>query len=366
MRFFLVFFLLYGGIQAYIAHAVVHAFGLTNPARLLAWLAALAMTLGPLLLWQLERHGDARVLTVTVAWIVFGWMGFAFLFFWIGLSLDLYGLAARYIGLPLLSARPALLILSATTLLIWLHGFYSAWHPRVEHISIESGKLPAGFPGLRIVQISDMHLGMLIGRHRLDSLLEQIRALRPDVLVSTGDLVDGQAHHLDGLSSTLAAFQPRLGKYAITGNHERYAGLDHALDFHRRAGFRLLRGEAVEVGGAITLAGVDDPAVLGGPSDETRILAGIPAERFVVLLKHQPVIASDARFDLQVSGHTHKGQIFPFSLLVRLVYPMIAGLYSLPDGRQLYVSRGTGTWGPPIRVLAPAEITLIELKGAPR
>jgi hypothetical protein len=244
---------------------------------------------------------------------------------------------------------------------VWVAGFFSARHPRVERLTIYSDKIPPG-PGLRIAQISDVHLGILIGRQRLDRILQQLTALQPDILVSTGDLVDAEAHHLDGLSERLAAYQPRYGKFAITGNHERFAGLEHALDFHVRAGFTLLRGEAMEVAEGIALAGVDDPAVRASATDEARMLAAIPAGRFVVLLKHQPVIDPQSRFDLQLSGHTHNGQIFPFNLLVKTVYPLIAGRYDLADGRLLYVSRGTGTWGPPIRVLAPPEITLIELK----
>ncbi len=365
MRFILVFFLLYGGIQAYMAHAVDHAFALTGPARLLIWLIALSMALSPTLLWLLERHPAVRSLSVSVAWVVFGWMGYAFLFFWLGLAFDVYGLGARITGLPVPAPRPELLGLSAAVLAVCLYGFHSARHPRVERVSIRTGKLPADSPGLRIALISDVHLGMLIGRRRLERILAQVEALKPDVLVSAGDLVDAQAHYLDGLSSRLAAFRPRLGKFAVTGNHERYAGLDHALDFHERAGFRLLRGESAQVGGVV-LAGVDDPAALAGPVDETRLLAGITADRFVVLLKHQPRVNPSARFDLQLSGHTHRGQVFPFGLLVKRVYPMIEGLHDLPGGRRLYVSRGTGTWGPPIRVLAPAEITLIELTVAAR
>ena len=361
MRFFLVFFLLYGGIQAYFAHALIHAFELARAARLLTYCLALLMTLSPLLLRQLERNTDNHELVVTAAWIVFGWMGFVFVFFWLGLALNLYDLGARSVGLPMPAARPAFLALSVATAVLWVYGFYSAWHPRVERVSIHSDKLPPGFPGLRIVQISDLHLGMLIGRHRLDHILGQIQPLQPDLLISTGDLLDAQAEYVDGLSSRFASLHPRYGKFAVTGNHERYVGLEHALDFHARSGFRLLRGETVEVAGVLTLAGVDDPAVLAGPTGEAELLARIPADRFVLLLKHQPVISAGARFDLQLSGHTHDGQIFPFGYMVRLLYPIIEGLNPLPAGGQLYVSRGTGTWGPPIRIFAPAEITLIEL-----
>lgn len=373
LRFLLVI-LAYGGIQAYVAFKAVHAFNLAGVPRWLVFAWAVLMTVGPLLLWRLERCPDCHVLAVAGAWVLFAWMGFSFLFFWLGLATDLYGWLGRLAGLPVPGPRAAFVGLSGATVALWLYGFYSAWHPRVERVTIRSAKLPADFPGLRIVQISDVHLGVLIGPRRLDRILEQVAALKPDILVSTGDLVDAESHFLDGLSSRFAAFQPRYGKFAITGNHERYAGLEHALAFHRRAGFTLLRESAVTLPGdmsQVTLAGVDDPAVLAatgpagltGPTAETALLAGIPAGRFVILLKHQPVIAPDARFDLQLSGHTHAGQIFPFGLLVHLVYPMTQGLFDLANGGRLYVSRGTGTWGPPIRLLAPPEITLITITG---
>ncbi|MGA7950193.1 MAG: metallophosphoesterase [Thiobacillaceae bacterium] len=361
MFFFLVF-LLYGGIQLYFSTKAIHAFALAGPVWLLVNAWALLMALGPLLLWRMERWPRHHAFTVAVAWIVFSWMGFSFLFVWLGLAVDVYAGAARLADLPMLPVHTAFLLLVSTAMVLWMLGFYSARHPKVERLTIISDKLPSGFRGLRIVQISDLHLGILIGRQRLGKLLAQIRNLQPDLLVSTGDLVDGEAHYLDGLSDGFAACHPRYGKFAVTGNHEQYAGIGPAVAFHARAGFRLLRGESVTVADAITLAGVDDPAVAAGHTDEQAVLAQTPANRFVILLKHQPVTDPAARFDLQLSGHTHNGQIFPFGLLVKLFYPMIQGRHFLPGGGQLYVSRGTGTWGPPIRILAPPEITLIELK----
>jgi predicted MPP superfamily phosphohydrolase len=158
-----------------------------------------------------------------------------------------------------------------------------------------------------------------------------------------------------------------LGAYAVTGNHEYYAGLEHSLRFLRNAGFTVLRGEAARAGGII-LVGVDDPtAMSSGQStilDTGKALASVSANNFVVLLKHQPVVDSDTKFDLQLSGHTHGGQIFPFVYLTRLRYRVHTGLTELADGRLLYVSRGVGTWGPPIRLFAPPEITLITIAGA--
>lgn len=360
MRLVLIF-LLYGGMQSYWAAKVIDAFSLVGVGRLFVILFGLLMTIGPLLLWRIERCPDCHVIAVTGAWLVYGWMGFSFLFFWLGLILDAYGVGARMLGGPVLSARSFVLGLSLVVLVLWLYGFYAARHPVVERLDIRSAKLPQGVNVLRIVQISDVHLGVLAGKQRLEAILAQVETLHPDVLVSTGDLVDAQAHYLDGLSSRFAAVQPRYGKFAVTGNHEFYTGLDHAVDFHRRSGFTLLRESAVDLPDGVTLAGVDDPAVLAGPTAEAGILASIPHDRFVILLKHQPIVDPDARFDLQLSGHTHAGQIFPFGELVKRVYSMAQGLHALPNGGQLYVSRGTGTWGPPIRLFAPAEITLITL-----
>jgi predicted MPP superfamily phosphohydrolase len=371
MRFAL-FFLLYGSVQFYCAAKINHGLGLTGWGRWFAYAWALAMTAGPLLVWRLERCAECQDGAMVVAWAVYGWMGFSFLFFVCGLLLDAYRGLALLGYLPRPDAATSFILLTLAASALWVWGFHSSWEPKVERIVIRSDKLPAKADGLRIVQISDVHLGLLIGRLRLAGILSQISDLNPDMLVSTGDLVDAQAHHLDGLSSLFASYHPRLGKFAITGNHESYAGLGHAIEFHERAGFEMLRGKAVEVGG-IVLAGVDDPAVYqtgwanqeitpGEPVDEAWLLGALSPERFVLLLKHQPRVNPAARFDLQLSGHTHAGQIYPFRYLVRLVYRYVEGLHTLNNERQLYVSRGTGTWGPPIRVLAPPEITLIELR----
>ena len=350
---------MYAGIQFYVAAKAIDMLGVSGWDWLPAvW--ALAMLAAPFLLWRLESRTEYHVFAVIGAWVVYGWMGFSFIFFWVGLVLSCYDWLVRIMGQDTFFAPSTFLVLSAITAAVWLYGFMAARRIRIERVRITSDRLPAGFPGLRIVQISDLHLGILIGRQRLEYVLKRAGGLDPDMLISTGDLVDAQAHFVDGLSTLFAAFRPRYGKFAVTGNHERYAGLEHALDFHTRSGFRLLRGETVEIRG-IVLAGVDDPVVSAQVSDEARVLAGIPADRFVILLKHQPLIDAAARFDLQLSGHTHKGQIFPFGLLVRLVYPLVSGLHALPGGAHLYVSRGTGTWGPPIRIFSPPEITLIEL-----
>jgi predicted MPP superfamily phosphohydrolase len=220
---------------------------------------------------------------------------------------------------------------------------------------------------VRIVQISDVHLGLLIREPRLARILEKVTAASPDIFISTGDLVDGQTDSLNGVGNLLREIKAPLGKYAVTGNHEFYAGLDRSLKFMKQAGFRVLRGEGTSVAGLINIAGVDDPVVKGygrsREAPEREILSGLPGDKFTLFLKHRPDVEKSAEglFDLQLSGHAHKGQLFPFTFIVRLVFPQIAGLYDLSSGSHLYVSRGSGTWGPPIRFLAPPEVTVIDL-----
>jgi uncharacterized protein len=222
---------------------------------------------------------------------------------------------------------------------------------------------------LRIVQISDVHIGVLVRGVRLSEILRKVREASPDLVVATGDLVDGQLDRMAGAAAQLREIHPRYGKFAVTGNHEFYAGLDDAIDFIRQSGFTLLRQEMTAVAGAIDIAGVDDPAIRAsgprGDLSDRDVLSGAAGRsgRFAILLKHQPSVQKDApgAFDLQLSGHTHKGQIFPFSLITRRFFHYHSGNYRLANDALLHVSRGTGTWGPPIRFLAPPEITVIDL-----
>lgn len=211
-----------------------------------------------------------------------------------------------------------------------------------------------------------MHLGALVGPRRLRRIVALLERLDADVVLSAGDLVDDLGERLSRLAPAFAALRPRLGKYAVTGNHEYYAGIEAALAFHARAGFTVLHARALDLDHAVTLAGVDDPTgrrVAAPAVEEHELLGALARERFTILLKHQPVIdpRSEGLFDLQLSGHVHRGQIFPFGLLVRLAYRMPTGLTPLAHGGWLYVSRGTGTWGPPMRVGASPEIALIEI-----
>jgi predicted MPP superfamily phosphohydrolase len=335
----------------------------------------LLMVVSPLLVWFLEKHGYESLARMT-AYGGYTWMGFAFLFFAGSVAIDGYRLILFLGGLllkkeilaPSFSLRffiPFFFALAAG-----IYGHFEAWNIRTERVVVKSPKIPKDIGTLKIAQISDVHLGMIVREERLRRILQKVKAENPDIFISTGDLVDAQINHLDGLTQLLQEIQPRLGKYAITGNHEYYAGLRQALEFTQRAGFRLLRGKGITVDGVLNIAGVDDPTGLSYGEEnisERGLLADLPRDKFTILLKHRPVIDKESLglFDLQVSGHTHQGQVFPFVLLSRLFFPYNGGLFKLSNQAILYVSRGSGTWGPPIRFLAPPEVTIFEVHSGP-
>ncbi|MGO9136972.1 MAG: metallophosphoesterase [Syntrophales bacterium] len=372
--FLLTFFLIYGGVHLYLFAKIKGAFHPSAAGNVIIVIILVFMLLAPILVRMCERYGS-HALAAIMAYTGYIWMGVLFLFFVSSLLLDIYHLLIRASALishrdfshlvlsPLYAFLLPLIISSA----INVYGYFEAKDMKTEMLTIASPKIPEASGRIRIVQISDVHIGIIVKGERLKHIVEEVRKAQPDILVSTGDLVDGQIDTLTEQATLLRDVQPRYGKFAITGNHEFYAGLDQALDFTQAAGFAVLREEVVDVGGVISIAGVDDPTVdaLGLPQEisETKLLSGLSHRNFTLLLKHRPVIEKDSagHFDLQLSGHTHNGQIFPFNFVVRRFYPLIAGYFNLPNDAHLYVSRGTGTWGPPIRFLSPPEITVIDL-----
>lgn len=372
--FFITFFLAYGGMHLYAfvrARAALH-FGIASGILLAFFM--LVMLFAPILIRQAERlrlEDFARILS----FVGYSWLGLLFLFCSSSLFVDIVRLLLRAAELIAqadyqhlkLGARSAFFMPLIYSLIIAAYGYSEAKNIRIETITIKTSKIPESVGRLRIVQISDVHLGLIIREERLRNILERVKEAGPDIFVSTGDLVDGQINSLPGLAELFREINPPYGKYAITGNHEFYAGLDQALTFTRKAGFIILRGESSEIKGLLNIAGVDDPAgrYLGMQRDvnEVKLLSGLSRDRFTLFLKHRPLVNSESTglFDLQLSGHVHQGQIFPFSILTKLYYPVHAGFASLDHGSRLYVSRGTGTWGPPMRFLSPPEITVIDL-----
>jgi hypothetical protein len=258
-------------------------------------------------------------------------------------------------------------------------GWRSAGEITLPEVPVRLPRLPRALDGLRIVQLSDLHLGMLADGRFLRDVVQKSNALRPDLVVITGDLVDGGVDVLGPEVEPLTGLRSRWGTLFVTGNHEYYSGADDWVAWLRARGIRVLMNERVALGAdglsvepargpGLDLAGVTDFRAGhnhdGHAPDLPRALAGRDPDRELVLLAHQPRQVDEAAaagVGLQLSGHTHGGQLWPFGGLVGLFQPYIQGLHRHGATTQIYVSRGTGCWGPPMRVGAPAEIASVIL-----
>jgi hypothetical protein len=381
MSIFLISFLsLYGGMHVYAFVRLRGTFlpGQPTTAILAGWMVL--MTVAPLLV-RLAEGAGLELTARAMAWPGYIWMGSIFLFCAALTAADTLRTAAWLSHRIFNTATPGYLSASMTceialslALLASGYALYEARSIRTEQVTVTTDKLPTAVRSIRVVQISDIHVGLLFRESRLEPVLQAVRAAHPDILVSTGDLLDGRLSrediisHLDRMAAMIAAVPAKGGKFAVTGNHEYYAGLDQALEFTRNAGFTVLRDQSVALPGGITISGVDDPAGLRGgvPSatpPESEILRSLSPRKFQLLLKHRPLVAvtGNSHFDLQLSGHVHKGQIFPFNLLVSLKFPIPCGTTRAENGSTIHVSRGSGTWGPPMRLFAPPEVTVIDI-----
>lgn len=372
--FLLTFFLVYGGAHLYLFAKIRAVLHLSSGANIGLIIFMVIMILAPIVVRISERYGY-ETLARFMSYTGYIWMGVLFLFFVSSLLFDFYRLLTYAGSLILGRDLSHLAVIPVYTLIVPMlislcintYGYFEARNIRIEKITIQSSKIPEAAGRIRIVQMSDVHIGLIVRDERLQRIVEEIKKADPDILVATGDLLDGQINHLEEPLAILRDINPRYGKFAITGNHEFFAGIDQALAFLRDAGFVVLRGEGLNVAGMVNIAGVDDPTGvrfgLARPVSEKSILSGLAGQYFILFLKHQPVVDNDAveYFDLQLSGHTHGGQIFPFNFVTKRFYPLNRGFFNLSNHSRLYVSRGAGTWGPPIRFLSPPEIAVIDL-----
>jgi predicted MPP superfamily phosphohydrolase len=236
----------------------------------------------------------------------------------------------------------------------------------IKRVNVSLSRLPEAMRGTTIAQLSDVHIGPTIGRGFVETIVAQTNALKPDIVAITGDLVDGDVETLREQVAPLKELRARYGVYFVTGNHEYYSGHEAWCAELERLGVRVLRNERVTIGegpDSFDLAGVDD---YSASPDLQKAVAGRDPARELVLLAHQPKAIHEAEqlgVGLQLSGHTHGGQLWPWKYLVRLQQPVVSGLARI--GRaMIYVSNGTGYWGPPMRLGAPAEITELVLDRA--
>lgn len=251
---------------------------------------------------------------------------------------------------------------------ITIYGLIEAHSIGVTNLTVRMANLPGALEGMRIVQVSDVHMGLIVRGCRLEKIVTMVNELRPDLIVITGDLVDAEPAHIEELIPALRRLQSKHGVFAVTGNHEFFAGVERVQEFIERAGVTMLRNRWVTVNGGLQLIGRDDVVaerITGQPVPTLdEIMQGIDRTKPAILLYHTPATTlaelESRGIQLQLSGHTHKGQLWPFNFIVKRVFQTPYGLFTNGNAT-IYVSRGTGTWGPPMRVLARPEITLVTL-----
>jgi len=231
--------------------------------------------------------------------------------------------------------------------------------------------IPYERKSFKILHISDLHLGPVMGLDKIEIIKKAVLKYQPDLIVSTGDLVDGNMENKAYLKEALKEIKAPYGKIAILGNHEYYRGFEKALQFTQEAGFKVLLSEYLEVENFLIVVGLEDKTCkffkkCKGPLKESEVLKGLPREKFILLLKHQPELDPQAfgLYDLMLSGHTHGGLYYPFGEVLLKVFFNLQprGLHALPQGSYVFVSKGLGTGGPPMRFLSAPDLALIELR----
>ena len=367
--------------HAYVGWRLVPALGSFAAGAVLALLLLVSALTLPFGLGA--RRGGARRFGTQLAWIGLVCMGLFSSSFVLTFVRDLGLLAAAALDVirpgtlalaPLIEPSAWAVVIAAVLVTLW--GFVNARRTaKVVRVDIPVAGLPQAFDGFTIAQISDVHVGPTIKRPYVEAIVAAVNGLDVDIVAITGDLIDGSVRDLADDVAPLAGLRSREGSYFVTGNHEYYSGADIWVSELRRLGVKVLMNEHVVVrrgDAALVVAGVTDFSAghfdRAQASDPGAALVGSPASAALrVLLAHQPrsaAAAEAAGFDLQLSGHTHGGQFLPWNFLVRLQQPFTAGLHRWRR-MWVYTSRGTGYWGPPKRIGAPSEITLLRLVGAP-
>ncbi len=319
---------------------------------------------------------DFNSLNRLITLLASSWMGFSFLLVLCAAGTDLVRYFLRQTGLsPKISLSRLLYyrrVLAAISIMVCLviggYAFWEARNIRVTRIEIPLRLLPPDLDGLSVVQLSDVHYGMLHENGRLSDLVRRVNELQPDIVVFTGDLVDTRVSHMEEMAGPLSELKARHGIFAVMGNHEFYAGAGRAEAVMRQAGIQVLRDTIEILPGGLQILGIDDPALArrrGWPlPDFEGLIKALDPGKPSLLLYHQPIHFEQSAatgVGLQLSGHVHGPQLLPMVPLAKIFYPRMRGLFRLNDSH-LYVSRGVGTGGPPMRLGSAPEIVHITLR----
>ncbi|MEW6601322.1 MAG: metallophosphoesterase [Nitrospirota bacterium] len=369
MLIFFVIVISYCSANLYFFYKVTTLFNVGPGFKILTGIAVFVMTLMPVFIPIYSHRASERSMKI-ISYTGYLWLAFLIPYFPAALILDLVTIVSPWNSWIAEHVHIAFAVPLSIAGLIVVYGFFEARNLKIERLVIRTSKLPAGTDCVRIAQISDLHLSVTVGKTIINKIIRATEKESPDIIVSTGDLIDGIVKHVGHLSARLRLLNARYGKFAVTGNHEFYGGLRHTVKFIEDSGFTVLRDSGVTVENVINVAGMD---FTGGETrgysndaarrDERDVLSELRPGLFTLLLKHRSDVIEECLglFDLQLSGHSHKGQIFPVNLATMFMFSYHTGFTKLPKGSAIYTSRGTGTAGPPIRFLSAPEITIIDV-----
>ncbi len=328
---------------------------------------------GPLFIRYADQNLSPSI-TFAISFSALFGMGFILYLAFFTLILEFYRIFIKlYKHVLLFTPKDFLIFTFLTSLGLSLYSYYETYKLEVIRVKIQTSKLPPYLSSFKILHISDLHLGPVMGLKQINMIKEIYLKEKPDLILSTGDLVDGNMKNRAYLAEALKEISPPYGKFAVVGNHEYYRGIIQAVEFTEKAGFKVLRGETITLDNWLILIGLDDEdcqffKACKEPLNELELLKELPSSHFKILLKHKPKVNSEAigYFDLMLSGHTHGGLYYPFGKwIVTKIFKFKCGIEFL-DGKSLIItSKGVGTGGPPMRFLTPPDVIIIEILKTP-
>jgi len=363
--FILVFSIIYIALNYYVYSHIVGGLNLSNGASKNLLLFFLIATLSFIPSEILNRHSDSEWIS-HILLLSFAWLGVTSIAITIFAIVDVLRIFIRGKNFRYYTT------ISALVLIVLISGYClynQAGRPVVKEINIPLPKLPPALSGFTIVQLSDLHLDLSKSERRLKNLVEQTLALKPDLIVITGDLIDSDICRLNDFCKILKCLKAKYGVYAVTGNHEFYAGIPLFMKIAANSDIKVLRNTKVLIADAIELAGIDDAQAakrfvnISLQESLSNAFKKVDFRNPVILLSHQPDVFDIARgmgADLQLSGHTHAGQLPPMDLLIQILFKYPFGLYKR-DSSYLYTTCGAAFWGPPMRLFSKPEIVKVIL-----
>lgn len=361
--FFSIAITVLGGFNYYFINKHRRVIKLKKIPKHIATILLIVLIISPLMATFLS-YNDIHALSAFFSLVGYSWMAFIYLFLEIHLAIDIIFFILQRLCIYNKSfPKLAYLATVLSSFAILAYGNFEADNILIKTINIKTTK----DINYNIVQLSDIHFSAITSDDKAQVISQNVNALKPDILIITGDTLDRGIKDIHQIENIFKQIHAPLGKYAVMGNHEYYFGKEKSINFYKNAEIKLLINEKHDVDQNLSIVGIDDAMakryINNTTNSESKVMEEIDSNKFVIIAKHRPDVLTPYldKFDLQISGHTHGGQIYLFSFIVKIANKYLKGMYNLSDRSKIYVSNGTGTWGPPFRFLTPPEITQIKI-----